>query len=206
MKPSYLGDIHGHEDFFSDDSYLLPVIEDDPLLRKLGFSLVALFHRSFCCLELDTQDWSDDDSQIVLDARDIPDTGGSISPSFPSNKRAEVLEARLQGAQLQIVQLQSLVHELVGVKGDIETDPSAEASKVVGEQRTRDDDAHYFESYSYLGPANHSSQLRLLLIRILDIHATMLQDHVRTSSYAKFILSNPQLFHDKLVMDVGCGE
>ncbi len=41
---------------------------------------------------------------------------------------------------------------------------------------------------------------------VLDIHATMLQDHVRTSSYAKFILSNPQLFQDKLVMDVGCGE
>lgn len=38
-----------------------------------------------------------------------------------------------------------------------------------------------------------------------EIHATMLRDTVRTMSYAKFILSNPQMFRDKLVMDVGCG-
>lgn len=33
----------------------------------------------------------------------------------------------------------------------------------------------------------------------------MLSDHVRTSSYASFILSNPGLFKGKIVMDVGCG-
>lgn len=38
-----------------------------------------------------------------------------------------------------------------------------------------------------------------------DIHATMLRDTVRTMSYAKFILSNPEVFRDKLVIDVGCG-
>lgn len=34
----------------------------------------------------------------------------------------------------------------------------------------------------------------------------MLRDSVRTMSYAKFILSNPEVFRGKLVMDVGCGE
>ena len=33
----------------------------------------------------------------------------------------------------------------------------------------------------------------------------MLTDRVRTSTYATFILSNPSLFRDAVVMDVGCG-
>lgn len=38
-----------------------------------------------------------------------------------------------------------------------------------------------------------------------DIHAVMIQDSVRTSTYASFILQNPQLFRDATVLDVGCG-
>ena len=33
----------------------------------------------------------------------------------------------------------------------------------------------------------------------------MINDKVRTASYAKFILSNPEVFRDAIVMDVGCG-
>ena len=33
----------------------------------------------------------------------------------------------------------------------------------------------------------------------------MIQDKVRTATYAKFILSNPDVFRDAVVMDVGCG-
>lgn len=33
----------------------------------------------------------------------------------------------------------------------------------------------------------------------------MIQDKVRTSSYASFILTNPILFRDAIVLDVGCG-
>lgn len=33
----------------------------------------------------------------------------------------------------------------------------------------------------------------------------MLQDTVRTSTYASFILSNPSLFDGATVLDVGCG-
>jgi len=39
----------------------------------------------------------------------------------------------------------------------------------------------------------------------VDIHAVMIQDKVRTSSYASFILTNPYLFRDAVVLDVGCG-
>lgn len=33
----------------------------------------------------------------------------------------------------------------------------------------------------------------------------MIQDKVRTSTYASFILTNPSLFRDAVVLDVGCG-
>lgn len=33
----------------------------------------------------------------------------------------------------------------------------------------------------------------------------MISDKVRTSTYASFILSNPALFLDAVVLDVGCG-
>jgi protein arginine N-methyltransferase 3 len=33
----------------------------------------------------------------------------------------------------------------------------------------------------------------------------MIQDNVRTSTYAHFILTNPHLFRDATVLDVGCG-
>ena len=38
-----------------------------------------------------------------------------------------------------------------------------------------------------------------------DIHSVMINDKVRTASYAKFILSNQDLFKDAVIMDVGCG-
>jgi len=33
----------------------------------------------------------------------------------------------------------------------------------------------------------------------------MIQDKVRTSTYASFILTNPILFRNAIVLDVGCG-
>jgi ribosomal protein L11 methylase PrmA len=47
--------------------------------------------------------------------------------------------------------------------------------------------------------------LPLLLTHYIDIHETMLKDTVRTMSYGEFILNNPGIFKDAIVMDVGCG-
>ncbi|KAJ7595054.1 S-adenosyl-L-methionine-dependent methyltransferase [Mycena floridula] len=58
----------------------------------------------------------------------------------------------------------------------------------VASPAVRDDDSHYFESYGEN-----------------DIHAVMIQDQVRTSSYAQFIMKSPMLFRDAIVLDVGCG-
>lgn len=57
-----------------------------------------------------------------------------------------------------------------------------------GKGKARDDDTHYFDSYTHN-----------------DIHEIMLKDTTRTVSYARFILSNPKAFKDKIVLDVGAG-
>jgi len=54
------------------------------------------------------------------------------------------------------------------------------------EEKTSAD--YYFDSYSHFG-----------------IHEEMLKDKVRTGTYQKAILSNPHLFKDKIVLDIGCG-
>jgi SAM-dependent methyltransferase len=52
-----------------------------------------------------------------------------------------------------------------------------------------DNDSYYFNSYSNT-----------------SIHETMLKDTVRTAAYERAILSNAEsLFHNKIVLDVGCG-
>ncbi|KAJ7393950.1 Protein arginine N-methyltransferase 3 [Desmophyllum pertusum] len=51
-----------------------------------------------------------------------------------------------------------------------------------------DDDDPYFSSYAHFG-----------------IHEEMLKDTTRTESYRDFILKNPAIFKDKVVLDIGCG-
>ena len=38
-----------------------------------------------------------------------------------------------------------------------------------------------------------------------NIHEQMLQDKIRTGTYQKAILENPEIFKDKIVLDIGCG-
>ena len=49
-------------------------------------------------------------------------------------------------------------------------------------------DDYYFDSYSHY-----------------SIHEEMLKDTVRTKAYMKAIVNNPQIFKDKIVMDIGSG-
>ncbi len=49
-------------------------------------------------------------------------------------------------------------------------------------------DAEYFHSYEDA-----------------DVHALMLKDHPRSSTYQKFIEDNKDIFQDKIVVDIGAG-
>ncbi|KAF8121227.1 S-adenosyl-L-methionine-dependent methyltransferase [Boletus edulis] len=126
LTPADVGNLTDTESFFTSDDYLIPVIEDDPLLQKLSQAQMNLSdYRKFVTQNLDI------------------------------SSLAEIIN---------------------------DPDPSTTG------EAPRDDDTHYFLSYEYN-----------------DVHAVMIQDKVRTSSYASFILTNPILFRDAIVLDVGCG-
>ncbi|KAF8877148.1 S-adenosyl-L-methionine-dependent methyltransferase [Gymnopilus junonius] len=85
----------------------------------------------------------------------------------------------------------AIIHSLIFSSEVRNASDSSVADKNIAAP-TRDDDTHYFESYGANDPHK-------------DIHAVMIQDKVRTSTYAQFILTNPTLFRDAVVLDVGCG-
>ncbi|KAK0201522.1 protein arginine N-methyltransferase [Desarmillaria ectypa] len=137
----------GTEPFFESDQYLIPVVEDDPLLQ------------------LQVDDWSDSDDEDTSD---------------PS-RRILALEKKLARTQQEFHEYRTLISRKMDLSSLVD-EPST------SEPQPRDDDTHYFESYG----AN-------------DIHAVMIQDRIRTSTYAEFILTNPSIFEDAVVLDVGCG-
>ncbi|KAG8961698.1 hypothetical protein FRC03_005061 [Tulasnella sp. 419] len=181
VPASALSGLTGTEAFFSNDEYLKPALEDDPLLQ------------------LQSADWSDSEA-------DAPDSTSKSKSKRKSNEtdaeRIKRLEAELAEARRGVLEYRDLVKKKFEVLEDI-------AFKDDDESPKRDDDTHYFNSYGYNGewlPAHavrfsHTEQLAYQP----EIHALMIQDTVRTSTYNRFMLSNPAVFKDAVVMDVGCG-
>ncbi|PCH40423.1 arginine N-methyltransferase 3 [Wolfiporia cocos MD-104 SS10] len=156
--PSGVLELQGTEQFLSSDEYLIPVLEDDPLLQ------------------LQSGDWSDSDDD---EAAPAPTDLASAT------RRIQALERKLQQAKRDLAEYRILIGERLGDVGFADA-PESSSSHYIAP--LRDDDTHYFSSYAYN-----------------DIHATMIQDKVRTATYAKFILSSSTLFRDAVVLDVGCG-
>ncbi|CAE6479398.1 unnamed protein product [Rhizoctonia solani] len=103
------------------------------------------------------------------------------------NKKIAEMEQEFDKIRARFEDLGRRVPELLS-ESEAPQDMAASISSEAAPAKPRDDDTHYFDSYSYN-----------------EIHAVMIQDSVRTSSYATFILSNPEIFKDAVVMDVGCG-
>ena len=115
------------------------------------------------------------------------------------------MEQEFEKIRARFQDLGKRVPELIS-ETDTLQDLAASASSEVAPAKPRDDDTHYFDSYSYNGTIFPTAvRYYIHLTMITEIHAVMIQDSVRTSSYATFILSNPQIFRDAVVMDVGCG-
>ncbi|KAG6822162.1 hypothetical protein H0H92_015028, partial [Tricholoma furcatifolium] len=101
-------------------------------------------------------------------------------------RRIKSLERKLALAQQNLVDYREMVAKKLDFISSLDTAPQSSATTAPAP--VRDDDTHYFQSYGEN-----------------DIHAVMIQDKVRTSTYAHFILTNPALFRDAVVLDVGCG-
>ncbi|KAJ7712993.1 protein arginine N-methyltransferase [Mycena metata] len=126
----------------------------------------------------------EDDPLLQVQPDDWSDSDAEDSDP---KKRIDALEKRLASAKQDLADYRILVGKQLDISSLIAA--VNEPGPVAGAAPTaRDDDSHYFQSYE----AN-------------DIHAVMIQDKVRTSTYAHFILKNPSLFRDAVVLDVGCG-
>ncbi|CAD6449217.1 a1f9422c-a659-4409-a0d7-cd8b356513a1 [Sclerotinia trifoliorum] len=141
-----------------DEKYLKPVLEDDAFL--------------FCL----------DDLPDVVEPNTGAENGKEVE-SGPLVTRVAELEEELRRIQSQFENYRNTVNETLDERWNKSAGPSA-----TKKEEKRDDDSHYFTSYSYN-----------------DIHETMLKDTVRTDAYRDFIYNNKSLFAGKTVLDVGCG-
>ncbi|KDQ16021.1 hypothetical protein BOTBODRAFT_107545 [Botryobasidium botryosum FD-172 SS1] len=130
--------------------------------------------------------FTDDEYLIPVVADDPLLQANKDKPAQPetlqeAQHRIKKLEEQLLHARTDVADLRNLIKSRLDLVDDASP---AEQRKAI----ERDDDTHYFQSYGYD-----------------EIHAVMIQDTVRTSSYATFILTNPAIFENAVVMDVGCG-
>ncbi|KAL5524274.1 hypothetical protein ACEPAF_9414 [Sanghuangporus sanghuang] len=112
----------GQEAFFTSDEYLVPVIQDDPLLQ------------------LASDDWSEDEDVEPVVAKDSD-----------KDKVIRVLSKKLEQAKKDLADFRALVEKQFNLsevkqalqEGSTSAEPSSKGESVT----KRDDDSHYFESY-----------------------------------------------------------
>ncbi|KAH8601357.1 putative ribosomal protein arginine N-methytransferase rmt3 [Bisporella sp. PMI_857] len=143
---------------FEDDKFLKPVLEDDALLISLD------------------------------DLPELPSESERNKAEAPSALAARVaeLEEELRRIQTQFDNYRSTVEETLDERWNDKSKGPGPAPDEKEEKR--DDDSHYFSSYSYN-----------------DIHEVMLKDTTRTDAYRDFIYNHKSLFAGKTILDVGCG-
>ncbi|KFY26342.1 hypothetical protein V493_04156 [Pseudogymnoascus sp. VKM F-4281 (FW-2241)] len=130
------------------------------------------------------------DDALLFNLDDLPPASKQSDEPAADDRnllvRVAELEEELRKTQFQFEDYRSVVKKTLTDRwNDNSTDQSAAVAEPPAE---RDDDSHYFTSYSYN-----------------DIHETMLKDTVRTDAYRDFIYQHKHLFKGKVVLDVGCG-
>ncbi|KAH9932760.1 protein arginine N-methyltransferase [Epithele typhae] len=136
----------------------------------------------------------EDDPLLQIEPDDLSDSDDEVDPETveppkdldTAARRIRALRKKLEQAKDGIAHYRNFVNkrlDLTGIVDEAKASPSTHVGAPL-----RDDDSHYFQSYAQN-----------------DIHSVMINDKVRTASYAKFILSNQEVFKDAIVMDVGCG-
>ncbi|XP_015228832.1 PREDICTED: protein arginine N-methyltransferase 3 [Cyprinodon variegatus] len=136
-----------------------------------------------------------DDPLLQTDLEELCEKD-DMSPSprtQPSDEllcRAQAAEARAKRSEEALTRAMEDLHKLKllaqGLVLNAETSKSSNLGAVA--ELREDEDEAYFSSYGHYG-----------------IHEEMLKDTVRTESYRDFMYSNPEVFRDKVVLDVGCG-
>ncbi|XP_070690849.1 protein arginine N-methyltransferase 3 isoform X2 [Pempheris klunzingeri] len=140
-----------------------------------------------------------DDPLLQTDPEELCGDEGSSLSTCPSSgadsqdallQRALAAEERARCSGEALARAMDDLHKLKllaqGLVLNTETSKSSNLGPVA--ELREDEDEAYFSSYGHYG-----------------IHEEMLKDKVRTESYRDFMYRNPEVFRDKVVLDVGCG-
>ncbi|XP_068596576.1 protein arginine N-methyltransferase 3 [Brachionichthys hirsutus] len=140
-----------------------------------------------------------DDPLLQTDPEELCGGGGSVlsahRPSGPEShdallQRARAAEERARRSEEALARAMEDLHKLKvlsqGLVLNADTSRTAQLGRVA--ELRDDEDEAYFSSYGHY-----------------SIHEEMLKDKVRTESYRDFMYLNPDVFRDKVVLDVGCG-
>ncbi|XP_051235451.1 protein arginine N-methyltransferase 3 isoform X2 [Dicentrarchus labrax] len=105
-------------------------------------------------------------------------------------QRAQTAEERARSSEEALARAMDDLHKLKLLAQGLVLNAGTSKSGNLGTvaELREDEDEAYFSSYGHYG-----------------IHEEMLKDKVRTESYRDFMYSNPEVFRDKVVLDVGCG-
>ena len=161
--PAQVADLQPSADVLSSDAYLIPVLEDDPLLRTPSLFSPLLSLRTLPLstvltlteIEPEDSDWSDDDP----DAAAQPAEPATLADA---TRAIHALQAKLTKAKQDLVDYRAFVRQRLDLRGvaeavkreDANVGTSASASASVATKAAaplRDDDSHYFQSYGENG-------------------------------------------------------
>lgn len=180
--------INNFEQWIKDDAFLIPQLQDDPLL----FSI---------------QEDEEDEDEYCEDADDLNTGDDSFvdlaqETSNDPKQLQDIIAHLTQQLALSESNHAKLKNSYESYKEMVETTFMTDAVKTVlksnseeekqGEQATfksrNDNGNYYFESYA----GN-------------EIHESMLRDAIRTEGYRDFCYHNKHYLKGKVVLDVGCG-
>ncbi|XP_029946360.1 protein arginine N-methyltransferase 3 isoform X2 [Salarias fasciatus] len=137
-----------------------------------------------------------DDPLLQTDPEELCGSEGSCLSSSGAEshdallRRTQAAEERARCSEEALARAMDDLHKLkILAQGLVLNAETGKPGKLgaVAELREDEDEA-YFSSYGHY-----------------SIHEEMLKDKVRTESYRDFMYRNPELFKDKVVLDVGCG-
>ncbi|XP_034536530.1 protein arginine N-methyltransferase 3 [Notolabrus celidotus] len=141
-----------------------------------------------------------DDPLLQTDPEELCEVEGANQSACPSSgaeshnalqQRTQAAEERARSSEEALARAMDDLHKLKllaqGLVMNAETKKKSGNLGPVAELREDEDEA-YFSSYGHY-----------------SIHEEMLKDKVRTESYRDFMYRNPEVFKDKVVLDVGCG-
>jgi type I protein arginine methyltransferase len=147
--------VTGREEFLRADQYLIPAINDDPLLRRCPKSSADRSNCTHLGAELQSDDWSDDEE--IMNSAEAP------SDLSEATRKIRALENALHKAQQDLADYRSFVGERLNLASLAASLRESEASLSthVGTP-LRDDDSHYFQSYGENGAYENATSHALI--------------------------------------------